>query len=139
MVYVSPAFERGNDAPNQWDYVLSNFGVSTENVWYRGSISGYNGRYQQVTDTLQQVCEEVPLVVVQPKDGLHIQGTESLVTFTHPEEALYVFGSNHAHLVPEEVLGSRLPDYCVYIPVEYEMYSWVAAAVVLYDRQVKNG
>jgi len=94
-----------------------------------------------VCNNSTSIPEGYTLVVLSPAEGRYVQGTESLVDFVHPENAVYLFGSNHSHLTHEEL--PKVPDHIVYIPIAQtgyvELYSWVALAVVMYDRMVKGG
>lgn len=126
---------RGTHSTKQWDYVLSNFELSPNHVWHRGELQNYTGKFQQCITNVDEL-PEVPLIIIQPQEGKYITGKISLATFEHPKNAIYFFGADHEHLTPGE-LGSRIPEYQVYIPVKGEMFSWVAAAVVLYDRIIK--
>lgn len=142
-VYISMKIQNNNDAQNQWDYVLTNFGIPPENVWMRNDLDllNYHGKYTQTHGTAFDLDPNIPLVVVQPLGGRYIQGNISLIDFVHPNSAIYLFGGDNDNLSSEEDLGGRNPDYLVYIPTAThdEMYSWVAASCVLYDRLVKNG
>lgn len=128
---------------DQWSYVFSNFGV--DEIWERSHPSAAPSPdckiYQNCT--MVQSCAELPaarkIVVLAPPTGRYFQGDENLLSFQHPEDAIYVFGGSHTNLT-EECLGGRVPDHLVFIPVvEYELYAHVAAAITLYDRLVKNG
>lgn len=84
---------------------------------------------------------DAELVVLSPKTARIIKPTMSLSEFQHPERAVYFFGKDTVFLSEEE-LGGRKPDHVVYIPVASgkecdEIYSFVAGAIVLYDRQVR--
>jgi hypothetical protein len=141
-VYVSVRLDGDLSSQNQWDYLLSTFGVPSENVWLRGAgfeDINYNGPYTQTHVTTADLDPNIPLVVIQPKEGRYIKGIIPLTTFVHPANAIYVFGANNANLNDEDDLGGRVPDYLVYIPTEgrFELYSWSAAAIVLWDRTVK--
>lgn len=124
---------------DQWSWLFSNFGVT--NIWQRGADAD-SQIYQPTTDI--QLADElpvnVPLIVIAPPDGQYVRGDESLLTFIHPVDAIYLFGASHYNVSVEEDLGARVPDATVYIPtVKHEMFSHTAAYVVLYDRFVKRG
>ena len=125
---------------DQWSFVFSHFGV--EEIWERGWEPGDGKIYQPVEsiDTCAELPDDRPLVVLAPPLGRYIQGTESLLEFTHPKDAIYVFGGSHTNLT-EEDMGGRVAEHYVYIPTadRNEMYAYVAAAVVLWDRVVKGG
>ena len=115
-----PNDERGF-AANQWDHAQSHFKIDSVRDWH------------------DEVPKEHSLVVLSPANAMNVKGTQSLVDFEHPENAVYWFGSNHHHLEWEDL--PRQPDAIVYIPAnDYtELYSWTALTLVLYDRLVKHG
>jgi len=123
---------------DQWSFCFSNFGIT--DIWERGWFGGDSEIYQDVIPV--RTADELPgrpLVVLAPKDGRYFKGTQSLVEFNHPADAIYVFGGSHQNLTAED-LGARTPDHLVFIPtVEYEMYSHAAGYLVFYDRMVKRG
>lgn len=125
---------------DQWSWVFSNFGIS--DIWEMGKNSEKDGNIYQKTfsiDTAAELPKEIPLIILAPPAGQFIQGTVSLADFTHPENAIYIFGGSRAVLT-EEDLGGRKPQTVVYIPtVKHEMYSHTAAYVTLWDRYVKRG
>jgi hypothetical protein len=123
---------------NQWSYVLSHFGP--EEVWVVGEPAGERPLWKGARAIAGCVdLPALPLVVVQPRRGRYLPGRESLVGFSHPEDAIYLFGADNANMSKEDI--AREPDHLVYIPTsdDHEMWSWVAGAVVLYDRMVKRG
>lgn len=81
--------------------------------------------------------EGLPFVLIQPQNGRHVVGTEPLADFQHPEKVVYVFGPDMGHLQPGGVY-----DHKVYIPQlvsHVTLWSHQAAAIILYDRMLKNG
>ena len=64
-----------------------------------------------------------------------IPGAKSIVTYTHPERAFYIFG-------PEDgTLGKAITDKCrdvIYVPTISCMNLSAAVNVVLYDRAAKR-
>lgn len=107
---------------NQWDFVLSNFAVD-----------------RVLHLPLKDMVEDCQLVVLAPRAGRFIQGEVSLREYRHPDKALYLFGSDKEHLHPDVLCDA--PSDRVFIPTatHHEMYSHVAAAVVLWDRMLKHG
>jgi len=65
-----------------------------------------------------------------------IDGARSLIEYTHPERAFYIFG-------PEDgTLGKRITEFCrdvIYIPTNHCMNLAATVNVILYDRMVKRG
>jgi len=78
---------------------------------------------------------DLPVILLQPTDGRYVQGEESLVDFTHPDDCVYLFGASHGQVQPVDVASK------VYIPhcPTWSMFPSQAAAIVLYDRFVKRG
>jgi len=131
--------EHNSHLQDQWSWVFSNFGITE--IWERGFSEGDLKIYQPTiaVDTAAELPDR-PLIVLAHQEGRYIQGNQSLVTFSHPEDAIYLFGGSHVNLSDEDDLGGRVPDALVYIPsVKYEMYSPPAAYITLYDRLVKRG
>lgn len=123
---------------NQWSYLLSNF--KPRSLFVIGEVNPtiipFKG-YIKINS-----AEEIPgtLVLAAPINGENYQGNVPLPTFHHPDECCYMFGSDNHHL-DEPQMGARIPDYSVYVPTDTidNMYSYIAGAVILYDRKVKNG
>lgn len=76
-----------------------------------------------------------PLIVLQPQDGTKVQGTQSLYEFVHPANAYYYFGSDHRDTWDYHFDGRQYET--VFIPEAGYMYSFHAAAMVIYDRKLK--
>lgn len=79
------------------------------------------------------------LVVIQPEFAANFQGTIKLGDFAHPKDAIYLFGPDK-NIMSRAFLGRREPDYRVYIPTgtRRDMFSYVAYAVVAWDRMMKE-
>lgn len=125
---------------DQWSFVFSNFGIAE--IWERGFADDDLRIYQPVKAiaTAAELPKRRPVVVLAHQEGRYIQGTESLVAFEHPKNAVYLFGGSQANLTDEDDLGGRKPSALVYIPsVKHEMYGPAAAYITLYDRLVKRG
>lgn len=64
-----------------------------------------------------------------------VEGAQSLVTFSHPERAYYIFGAE------DNTLGERVLSWCpvkVMIPTRRCMNLAACVNVVLYDRMAKG-
>jgi tRNA(Leu) C34 or U34 (ribose-2'-O)-methylase TrmL len=64
-----------------------------------------------------------------------LDDAESLLTFRHPERALYIFGGE------DKTLGNSITEWCkhkVYVPTKYCMNLAATVHVVLYDRMLKE-
>lgn len=120
MVYIAHSHDHRGESENQWAHVASH--------WINVRVITY-----------EDIPEDVPLVLLAPKEGYIVKGDISLPDFNHPEDVCYVFGSDHRHFQLDWI--PRDPDWLVHIPLSGypEMYSWVSCAVVLYDRTVKRG
>lgn len=93
------------------------------------------------TDTWTSVssCDELPAgvsrVVIQPLNGKYQQGETPLAQFTHPENAIYIFGSDDCH---NPVVSC---DFSVHVPTPRPTVTFYAAQVgllVLYDRDQRG-
>lgn len=133
-------FEQQTDmgCKTQWHHVLNNFQpdeVCIVGSQQEGKLIWPNATY------LNSYSDLIPLgslIIASPETGQSIPGTLNLKDFTHPEDATYVFGHDNLILQASEFEGKTYS--AVYVPtIEMEMWSWVAAAVILYDRLVKNG
>lgn len=70
-------------------------------------------------------------VVVQPADGKYQVGETPLPEFTHPVNAIYIFGSDDQHNPAVECDASvRIPT----VKSAVTLYAAQAALLVLYDR-----
>lgn len=138
-VAVCIPLPKDGNAQMQWDFVLSNFAVDTLYVIgdeadapVSNVFSGMNATYIASAEGLPAVT----LIVLAADNGKYVQGTTSLVGFSHPEDVIYLFGGDSAFLSEDE-LGSRVPDDVVFIPTDSkdDMWSWSAFAVVMWDRR----
>jgi len=122
---------------NQWAYVLLH--SQPRNVYvFKGGLwaTPFDDAIEVAT------AEDIPgtLVLLAPPDGKNYQGSTDLNSFAHPEECCYIFGHDTESLSSGE-MGERDPDHSVYVETDTvdKMWSWVAAAVTLYDRRSKGG
>lgn len=88
--------------------------------------------YLSLTDALETFDDNVKIVGIELSES-----SENLVDFEHPEEAVYVFGSEDCGLNKEEM---ALCDYIVQIPSEksWSLNVSQAAGIIAYDRFAKN-
>lgn len=115
---------------------------------YGGAMVAMSGnRMRRVpTDVKNQwkmtpVIETDDLKLVIPYDCVPVAidlvpGARSLVGYTHPERAFYIFGAE------DNTLGDRVLSWCrdvVYVPTFGCMNLAATVNVVLYDRMVKMG
>lgn len=83
---------------------------------------------------VENVLENIPFDCVPVAVDL-IKGATSLIEYTHPERAFYIFGAEDA------TLGNRITSKCrdiIYIPTQYCMNLAATVNVVLYDRLAKT-
>lgn len=133
-------FPRTGQEQNNWDQVLSHWVPETIYLLGTGELPRVNNIFRDAVQ-IDLVCE-VPadhaIVGLSPPRGRALPGLEPLGPFVHPERVVYVFGANNEHM-DRGMFGAKDPDHMVYIPTEthFEMYSWMAAGVTLYDRAAK--
>ena len=143
MVSICFINDPDENSQMQWDYILLNFRpdnlyiISEENLEFNRKSPRSKST---VIKSVKDLPKNVPLVVLAPKISEHLQGETSLLEFKHPKDAIYFFGSDNGQLSKED-FKSRKPEHLVYVPVDTDdqMFSFMAAAVVLWDRRVKNG
>lgn len=115
---------------------------------YGSSLVAMTGnRYKNARTDPQKAYRHIPLVQVSdlkeaiPYDCIpvaieFIKESKSLIQYTHPERAFYVFG-------PEDgSISKDILKWCrdiVYVPTHYCMNLAATVNVVLYDRMVKRG
>jgi hypothetical protein len=126
---------------NQWSFVLSNFSI--DRLFVIGDVSNLIHKPFANTISIENASflpTDSDLILLAPVEGRYYKGNVGLKDFSHPSNAIYLFGPNHVHLSEVE-MSNRKPDYSVYIETDTkdEMFSYVAAAVTLWDRRIKNG
>lgn len=128
---------------NQWDFALSNFTPDQLFVIGDSSDAPETNVFSKLNATYLSSMDELPdqpLVLMAPKNGFYIQGEIELSEFQHPENAIYIFGSDN-YQMSEDIIGSVEIDFKVFIPTDsqHDMYSWSAYVVTMWDRRMKNG
>ncbi len=78
----------------------------------------------------------LPIILLQQQDGRYVQGEESLVDFSHPDECTYLLGQSHGQLTLDYDVAYKL--FIPSVPT-WSMFTSQATAIVLYDRLVKRG
>lgn len=98
----------------------------------------YNGSpFIKITNA-DDLPKNARLVVLSAQNGKYIQGEINLKDYQHPIDAIYFFGDDNTSLSQSDI--GNVTDYDkVYIPIEENVWSAQAMAIVLYDRQLKNG
>lgn len=141
MFGICYRYDLRSDIQDQWEHVLSNFGLTVDRVWVRGAPADWESYLKAPkVETTADIAGVQPLIVLQHPEARQLPGTESLIDFVHPADAIYVFGADNVNLTDADDIGGRAVAVRVYIPtLSLESYSFVAAAITLYDRLVKNG
>ena len=128
----------GQHWEQQWSYLLSHF--KPRDVYTIGALD----RKVKPFDNYVQVenANEVPgtLVLLAPVLGRYVQGEVAIQDFQHPEDCCYMFGGDNSTM-SDDFLAGRDPEHKVFIPTDSrdDMYSFMAGAITLYDRLIKNG
>lgn len=141
MKIVCIPFTTREHEQTNWDYLLSNFKVDevfiigkkgdelpSTNVYGKGTfITSYS-----------ELPKEGTVILLAPNEGTYLKGTQNILDFVHPENAIYIVGPNHRILDESDFEGCTI-EYKVYIPndTKDEMFNWSAMTVMLYDRKIK--
>ena len=131
-VVVWPA--NGQDE-HEWDYILSHIKPDACCVMGKYPCTNNVLRDSPIAATAADLPSD-PLVLVVPLTARNFTPTISLVDFTHPDDAVYMFGPNSEHITDAD-MGGRVPDHIVYIPTDTidEMFNYVACMVTLWHRR----
>lgn len=97
---------------------------------------GVDNIYMYPDYTLEQIINKYPnhkRVFVESK--IHKQ-TESLYNYTHPKDAIYIFGNNNSG----NTNYITLSDDVVHIELDKDIYPWAITilGIILYDRRIKQ-
>ncbi len=133
-------YDNRPDIQNQWEFIFSNFGVTADRAWIRGAPDGFES-YLNVPriEKADEIASPGPFILLAHLEA-KIPGLTSLVDFVHPADAIYVFGADNVVLTMADDMGTAEFADKIYIPsVKHESYSYVAAAMTLYDRLAKGG
>ncbi len=137
--YMTPIMEA-----NYWNLLLRDFGIEH---WMMNPVSGIRHNESQKVDLKEfhdfeemlKSCDDLPRVFIEPRTKHQNPDTTWLHEFEHPENCVYVFGS--AHYNPT-LIHKRDQDVVVSVKtVRDDGVPWAnqIAAIVLYDRMMKNG
>lgn len=112
-------------------------------VWYTGKRFARAASYQtdtkdlaskiplrQCDDLLNNLPVDLPVVCVE-----FVEGAQSLIEFTHPQNALYIFGPEDGS-IPQAIVDQA--DFVVFVPTIGCMNLAATVNVVLYDRLAKS-
>ena len=116
---------------DQWVYL--SWGLAPDGVWATDDAFGRTG-----LETVASLADlpAADIVIVQPLSGKHVQGTEPLGPYSHPDSAIYVFGASNYNMTTDDISGVAIHSK-VYIPGEIDFHAPIAGAMVLYDRVSK--
>ena len=134
-VAVAGVWELGWNTPIKeielWEYPLRDFGID---AFYMTPVSGIHSSAVVERHTIEEILSE-------NEDLVHVfvdeRGTHELPTFSHPRNALYIFGKASLSLHPM----ARPGDITLRIPTPHNLATlWPhqCAALVLYDRFMKE-
>lgn len=143
MIGVVVSIENGQ-AENQWDYLLSNF--APDMFWLIHPDNHVPGcklcKAAPRIKTCGELPKDVPLVLMTNRDARYIKGDTPLLSFEHPDNAIYMFGSNNEKLFEGEgsYFEDRIADHKVFIPLDskHEMFSWIAGGITFWDRKCQQ-
>jgi tRNA(Leu) C34 or U34 (ribose-2'-O)-methylase TrmL len=112
-------------------------------VWYTGKRFARAASYQtdtkdlaskiplrQCDDLLNSLPVDLPVVCVE-----FVEGAQSLIEFTHPQNALYIFGPEDGS-IPQSIVDQA--HFVVFVPTIGCMNLAATVNVVLYDRLAKS-
>lgn len=126
----------------QWDYALLTLRMDKIYVIGKKKDKPLSKIFHDciMISGIADLPKTTPLIIINPENGRYVQGVTSLVDFTHPASAIYLFGSDEGFLSPNNLKGHSIKDK-VYIPAETDdqMFSYMAFAVVMWDRKMKRG
>lgn len=132
-VAVAGCWELGYSAPlterDLWLYPLRDFQVDR---WIMAPVSGIRDQLLEEVDRLTDTDFGLPRVFVDETGAVELQD------FEHPDEAVYIFGK--AGFSPHPSMAHNGDHTVRIVTPERRGMLWPhqAAAVVLYDRQVKS-
>lgn len=124
---------------NQWAYVLQHF---TPRTLY--TFPGHGGQtttpFQGAVEVASVAAIPSSVVLFSPQNANAYPGETSVSLFIHPIDCCYLFGADNDHQLAAHMNGATLAAK-VYIPTDTtdHMWSWVAAAVAIFDRRCKGG
>jgi hypothetical protein len=117
----------------EWDFVLQHFrpdfvSLLGTTLWkpYRMTLRPFDVAPGRV-------------VLVSPLSARLVPGRDPLSTYTHPADAVYVFGADDAHFDPKYLEGRTYDAVHIETANDLQMHSYVAGALVLRDRWMKHG
>ena len=136
IVKVCLKYNQNQQFMNQWDYVLCNFKPEeTYIIGYKEKAFISNPLKQAKFINSYSELPNLPLVVMAPSHGRNVKGIIPLSKFEHPEDCIYIFGSD------SEIMEEIYAHFKVFIETDTtdDMYSFVAYAVTMHDRRMKLG
>jgi hypothetical protein len=134
-------YSNNESEQKNFDYILSNFSVDELFVLAEENETLPNtnimGKGTKIL-SYKELPQDIPHVLLAPEDGRYVQGNISIYKFNHPEDAIYIVGSNNYFVDLEDF--EKFPEHLVYIPTDThdEMFNWSALGVILYDKRLKQ-
>lgn len=133
---VAVCFEAVNlNNRENWSFVVESFRVDSFEM-NRPEKLDTSWRKSTPINSYNELPEDVPLIIAAHQEAKYLPGEIALPDFEHPESGIYLFGHDHKNLDPSLFEGREYQ--AVYIPVRYEMYSFQAGAMFMYDRLAKQ-
>lgn len=119
---------------NQWDYVLSN--LKPDETYVLGPYQCTNNVLRDAPrlETLED-APDVPIIILAPLTSRQFVPEISILDFEHPEDALYVFGPNNEHLMPEDVGGREYTALNIPTDTTDEMFNYSAYLITAWERR----
>jgi hypothetical protein len=126
-----------------WNFPLRDFGIKT---WYMWPVTGIRHNEKQWVNLIEkhkfedilEINQDVPHIYLEPYNPCFKDVGIDLRELSHPEDVLYIFGSNHFNPV---VGHKRAEDIMVTLPtIRNNGVLWPHQVLValLYDRMIKG-
>lgn len=146
MTKICISLPENENFQDQWDYVLNNFQVDELYVKIKEPFTDDNEPpISKAFKNAKYILSysELPkedVVLISPANAYQLNGETNLETFTHSDNCIYLFGADEGRLTNEDVSELNIVDK-VYVETsnDLHMFSFVAGAVVLYDKKLKYG
>lgn len=130
MIGLCFSFSKDLMQREYWSYIC--YQNKIDNVWEVGRPDDAETNYKPTSINNYSELPKENLIIVQHKNAKYIQGKIPLTEFKHPEDGIYVFGSDSANLYPE-MFENHSYETLYIPPSNIEMYSFQAGAIVMYD------
>ena len=128
MLYLAFHYDGACDF-NQWAHLVEAYCV--DQAYVLGLPQDHVAPKWNSILSLEECPTDVPRILLSPQQARYQPGEMELSAFVHPDDALYIFGSNNISNPAIEC------DTSVYIPVPHiqtPLYAAQAAVLLLNDR-----